>query len=227
MKKNKMIIVGAGEFGEIAYEYFSDFTKYEVVAFSEESNFIKKNELFGLPLVPFEELEKKYSPDEYMVFIAITYTKLNRVRRRIFELAKKKGFDCATFIHPSVFIGRNVVIGENCFIFEDNNIQRGVKIGDNVIMWSKNHIGHKSLIHNNCYLASGIIISGYCEINENCFLGVNCSFNDKVIVAKDNIIGNGAIVTKNTEVGKVYVGNPAKPLIRSSYEVFDVKMEEI
>jgi len=36
MGKKKLVIIGAGEFGEIAYEYFTDYSDFEVVAFSEK-----------------------------------------------------------------------------------------------------------------------------------------------------------------------------------------------
>ncbi|MGB9915115.1 MAG: acetyltransferase [Candidatus Bathyarchaeales archaeon] len=226
-RKEKIIIIGAGEFAEIAYEYFSDFSNFEVAAFSVERAFIDKTKLFDLPVVAFEEVEWHYSPREYKAFVAVTYTQLNRVRTRLYRKTKEKGYGIVTFIHPTVFLGREVKIGENCFIFEDNNIQRKVNVGNNVIIWAKNHIGHQSVIRDNCYLASGIIISGYCEIGENCFLGVNCSLNDKIKVAKDTIVGNGAILIENVEQpGGVYVGNPAKRLPKSSYEVFDVKEGE-
>jgi len=227
MGKKKLVIIGAGEFGEIAYEYFTDYSDFEVVAFSEEKDFINKDNLFGLPIIEFENIEKYYSPSEYKAFVAITYTQLNRVRKRLYEKAKLKKYTLVSFIHPTVFMGRNVEIGDNCFIFEDNNIQRNVKIGCNTIIWSKNHIGHRSIIENHCYLASGIIISGYCKIGESSFLGVNCSLNDNITIGKDNIIGNGTIITKNTDIGKVYVGNPAKPFEKSSYEVFKVKEDAI
>ncbi|MEM2995170.1 MAG: acetyltransferase [Candidatus Bathyarchaeia archaeon] len=227
-RKEKIVIVGAGEFAEIAYEYFSDFSSYEIDAFSVEKAFINKPKLFNLSVIPFEEIEKHYPPQKYKVFVAVTYTQLNRVRTRLYRQAKEKGYEFVTFIHPTVFLGRDVKIGENCFIFEYNNIQRKVNVGNNVIIWAKNHIGHQSVIKDNCYLASGVIISGYCEIGENCFLGVNCSLNDKIKVAKDTVVGNGAIVIENIEQpGGVYVGNPARRLSKSSYEAFGVKEEEI
>lgn len=226
--KERLIIIGAGEFAEIAYEYFSDFSNYEVVAFTVEKAFIYKPELFGLPVLAFEDVQDVYPPDKYKTFVAVTYTQLNRVRKRLYKQAKQKGYQFVTFIHPTVFLGRDVKIGENCFVFEYNNIQRKINIGNNVIIWAKNHIGHQSIIKDNCYLASGVIISGYCEIGDNCFLGVNCSLNDKIKIAKDTIIGNGAIVIKSIEEsGGVYAGNPATRLPKSSYEVFGVKEAEI
>ncbi len=53
MKEN-LIIVGIGEFAEIAYEYFTHDSPYNVVAFSAEKEYIDKNRLFGLPIIPFE-----------------------------------------------------------------------------------------------------------------------------------------------------------------------------
>jgi uncharacterized UPF0146 family protein len=42
-KKQKIVIVGAGEFAEIAYEYFTHDSEFEVVAFSVEKSFIKES----------------------------------------------------------------------------------------------------------------------------------------------------------------------------------------
>jgi len=220
----KLIIAGAGETAEIAYEYFTDHSQYDVKAFSVEQKYIEDEKLFNIPVVPFEDIEKIYGPTEYDMFVAISYTKLNRVRQSIYEKAKNKGYHLPSFIHPTVFLGRDVEIGLNCFIFEFNNIQRKVKIGNNVILWAKNHIGHQSVIQDHCYLSSGVIVSGFCEIGKNTFIGVNSSLNDKIKITKDTIIGNGTIITKNIEKpGGVYVGNPAKRLDKSSYEAFGVE----
>ena len=221
--KEKLVIVGAGEFAEIAYHYFTLWSYYEVVAFSVEKNFIEKEQLFNLPVISFEDLDKSYSTKTHKIFVAVTYTQLNRVRTRLYRKAKEKGYSFATFIHPTAFVDETVQIGENCFIFELNNIQYNAKIGNNVILWSKNHIGHRTFVKDNCFLSSGVTVSGYCEIGESSFLGINSCIADYRKIAKDCIIGAGAVVLKDSEAGKVYVGNPAKPLEKSSYEAFKVK----
>jgi FlaA1/EpsC-like NDP-sugar epimerase len=140
MTKEKLIIIGDSAFGEIAYEYFTYDSNYEVVAFSVEKAYLKRNKLFGLPVVAFEDLESYYSPKEHKVFVALTYIKLNTVRTRLFNEAKAKGFQTISYVSSKAFVWRNVKIGENCFIFEGNVVQPFVKIGDNVILWSGNHI---------------------------------------------------------------------------------------
>ena len=61
----KLIIIGDGETAELAYEYFTHDSAHEVVAFSVEREYLKKAELFGLPVVPFEEIEKLFPPGEH------------------------------------------------------------------------------------------------------------------------------------------------------------------
>jgi sugar O-acyltransferase (sialic acid O-acetyltransferase NeuD family) len=220
MKRDKLIIVGDSAFAEIAYEYFTYESDCEVVAFSVEKAFLKRKELFGLPIVPFEDLEELYDPKTHKIFVALTYRELNAVRTRLYKEAQRKGFKPISYISPRAFVWRNVEIGENCFIFEGNVIQPFVKLGNNVILWSGNHIGHHSIIKDNCFISSHVVVSGFVEIGENCFLGVNSCIIDSRKIAKDCVIGAGAVVLKDTEVGKVYVGNPARPLEKSSYESF-------
>jgi sugar O-acyltransferase (sialic acid O-acetyltransferase NeuD family) len=219
----KIVIVGDGEFAEIAYEYFTYDSSREVVGFAVERDFLQRDSLFAQPVVPFEELERHFSPQEHGVFVAVTYTQLNRVRTRLCRAAKAKGYQPVSYISSRAFVWRNTVIGENCFIFENNVIQYHARVGNNVVLWSGNHVGHRSVIHDNCFISSHVVISGYCDVGESCFLGVNSSIGDHVKIAKDCIIGAGAVVVKDTEEGKVYKGDRDGPSRVGSLQLFKVK----
>jgi len=220
----KIVIVGDGETAEIAYEYFTHDSTHEVVGFAVETAYKKRDELFGLPVVAFEDIEKHFSPQEHLAFAAISYTQLNRVRTRIFKAIKAKGYTCASYVSSRAFIWHNAEIGENCFIFENNVIQYKVKIGDNVVLWSGNHIGHQTVIEDNVFISSHVVVSGYCEVGANTFMGVNSSVANNVKIAPDNIIAMGAVIHKNTEPRKIYKGNPGKPdETKDSFAVMKVK----
>ena len=105
---------------------------------------------------------------------------------------------------------------------ENNVVQYAVRIGNNVVLWSGNHVGHQSLIRDHVFVSSHVVISGYCEVGENCFLGVNSCIANNVQIGKDCLIGMGAVVNKNTEERRVYVGNPAKS-IKDSFAVFGLE----
>jgi len=221
--KQELLIVGDGEFAEIACEYFTHDSPYEVVAFAVEKDFRRRGTLFDRPVVDFEDVESLYSPDHHFVFVAVTYTQLNRVRARLLRAAKQKGYRPISYVSSRAFVWRNVVVGENCFIFENNVVQYHAQLGDNVILWSGNHIGHRSIIGANCFVSSHVVISGYCEVGDNCFLGVNSSIGDHVKIAKDCIIGAGAVIVKDTEEGKVYKGDREGPSRVGSLQLFKVR----
>lgn len=221
----KIVIVGDGETAELAYEYFTHDSPHEVVAFAVESEYAKKQSLFGLPVVHFEKMETAYDPAGHSAFVAISYTKLNRVRERLYLETKRKGYPVVSYVSSRAFVWHNVELGENCFIMENNVVQYSVRIGNNVVLWSGNHVGHQTVIHDNVFVSSHVVISGYCEIGENCFLGVNSSVANNVKIARDNLIGMGAVVNKDTEERKVYVGNPAKP-IKDSFVVYGLSEAE-
>ena len=215
-----LVLVGAGEFAQIACEYFEHDSDREVVAFSVEREYRTQPFLAGRPVVEYETLESHYPPSECDLFVAIPASQLNRLRTRFYLDAKRRGYRCASYVSSRAFVWRNAELGENSFVFEGNVIQPFVRVGNNCVLWSGNHVGHRTVVHDNVFVASHAVISGYCEIGENSFIGVNSTFNDRVKVAPDNIIGSGALVTRDTEPGRVYVGSPAHALPdRSSLEV--------
>jgi sugar O-acyltransferase (sialic acid O-acetyltransferase NeuD family) len=221
--KKKLIIVGDSDFAQIAYEYFSKDSQYDVIAFSVEEAFLTNTELFSLPIVKFENIEEIYSPTSHSIFIALTYAQLNRVRTRLYLQAKEKGYKIANYISSRSFCWDNVKLGENIFIFEDNTIQPFVEIGNNSIFWSGNHIGHHSKIGNNCFISSHSVISGHCDIGDNSFIGVNSTIADGISIAEDNFIGLGSVINKNTEANKIYTGNPAVASIVPATKMFKVR----
>jgi sugar O-acyltransferase (sialic acid O-acetyltransferase NeuD family) len=215
-----LVLVGAGEFAQIACEYFEHDSDYDVVAFSVERDYLAQPMLMDRPVVAYETLEAHYSPADVEVFVAIPSSQLNRLRTRFYQDVKRRGYRLATYVSTRAFVWRNAELGENSFIFEGNVIQPFVRIGNNCILWSGNHVGHRTIVHDNVFIASHAVISGFCEIGENSFVGVNTTFNDHVKVAPDNVIGAGALVTRDTEPGRVYVGSPAHAVPdRSSLEV--------
>ena len=197
VKTKKLVIIGTGDFGEIASEYFRDDSEYEVVAFAVEREYRDTDQLFGLPVVDFEDIEKLYPPAEFCTFVAITYGQLNRVRRRIYESCKKMGYTCASYVSSRAFWGNHAEIGENSFVFEHNTIQYHVKIGNNVVLWSGNHVGHRTVIHDHCWICSHVVISGFCEIGESCFLGVNTALGNHLKVADDVVLAVNAGTVKD------------------------------
>jgi sugar O-acyltransferase (sialic acid O-acetyltransferase NeuD family) len=196
-KTKKLVIFGTEDFADIAYEYFTHDSAYEVVAFAVDRAYIKETEKFGLPIIAFEDLETLVSPAEADFFAAIVYAKLNRLRQEICNRAKAKGYNLASYISSHAFVWRNTSFGEHCFVFEDNTIQPFVTIGDNVILWSGNHIGHHSTIGGHCFLTSHVVVSGWCQIGNHVFIGVNTTLANNTSIGDVCWINHGACLSGN------------------------------
>ncbi|MCG3189083.1 MAG: UDP-3-O-(3-hydroxymyristoyl)glucosamine N-acyltransferase [Burkholderiaceae bacterium] len=221
-KSNKLVIGGDSAFAEIAREYFDADSSYEVVGFTVEQAFLGRHELNGLPVVPFETLERHFAPSNHAFFAAVTYTQLNRLRARLAAQAKARGYALASYISPRAFVWRNVQIGEHCFVFEDNTVQPFVRIGENVVLWSGNHIGHHSTIEDHCFVSSHVVVSGFCSIGRSSFLGVNATLANNVRLGRDNWVGPNTVVMKDTADGALFKTEQPEPARVSAPRLFKV-----
>lgn len=204
MVKTKLIIVGDSSFAEVACELFDATGTHDVVAFAVHSAFKTKEELLDRPVYALENITDICPPSDHKAFVALTYRELNRVRTRLCAEMKAKGYILISYVSPHAFIWKNVSIGENCFIFENNVVQPFCTIGNNVILWSGNHVGHHSTIDDNVFVASHVVISGHVTVGRNTFLGVNATIADTVAIAADNWIGPNTLITKNTKPDEMY-----------------------
>ncbi|MFH2204212.1 MAG: acetyltransferase [Elusimicrobiota bacterium] len=208
---SKVIIFGAGGGADTAFRYLSKDTDHEIVAFAvdkPEGN----REYHGLPVADFSDLDKKFPPDQYRMFILLGFQGFNELRIRKYEEAKAKGYSLISYVASDIFRIEDIDVGENCFILDRQTINLDVKIGNNVVMWSGNHIGDRTVIEDHVWISSQIAIGGDAVIGRGSFLGMNATITHDVKVGKRNFIGAGALVAKSTRDEKVYIQEQKKPL---------------
>ncbi len=208
---NKIVVFGAGKIAEMAYYYLTNDSPHGIVAFTVDEAFITKKDLFGLPIIPFEEIERKYPPGEFKMFIAIGYQDLNKLRAAKYNEAKSKGYELMSYTSSRASNFGNIEIGDNCFILENQAIQPCSKIGNDVTIWSGNHIGHHSTIGDHCFITSQIVISGKTIIEPYCFIGVNTTIGHGITIGRESFIGAGCLITKSTEEKSVYIAKDTEP----------------
>ena len=188
----KVIIFGNEAMARLVHAYFTKDSDYEIVGFTVDRQYIKDKEFLGLPLIPFEEITLKYSPEEYLMHIAIGYNQQNRLRAAKYEEAKKKGYKFANYISSKLCYLGDTIFGENCFITDNLTIEPFVKIGNNTIIWGGGLIGHDTVIKDHCYIAPEVMIGGFVTIGDLCFIGFNSTIRDHLTVADKCVIGAGA-----------------------------------
>jgi sugar O-acyltransferase (sialic acid O-acetyltransferase NeuD family) len=207
----KVVIFGLHDFASLARFYLQHDSQHEVVAFSVTHEYLPEDSRFeGLPVVPFEEVDRVYPSSDHAFFAPMSHRRMNMIRKSIYERIKAKGYALISYVSSKATIFSSTSVGDNCFILEDNTIQPFTSIGNNVVLWSGNHIGHHSIIKDHVLFTSHVVLSGHCLVESFCFLGVNATVRDNVHLAEGTLVAMSASVTGNTEAWGVYEGVPAR-----------------
>lgn len=216
----KVIIFGVQDFAQLAKFYLQHDSDHEVVAFSVHERYLPEEKTFaGLPVVAFENVEKIYPPAAFKFFAPMSPSRMNKLRESVYNQAKQKGYEMISYVSSKATVFPGAVIGDNCFILEDNTIQPFTSIGNNVVLWSGNHIGHHGVIKDHVSFTSHVVLSGHCLVESFSFFGVNATIRDGIHIAEGSFIAMSAAVTKDTEPWGVYKGNPAQKGDRLSNEL--------
>jgi len=215
----KVVIFGAGDIARLAHYYFMRDSEHDVVAFTVDEQYRQGDSFLDLPLVGFEQAIQTYPPDEYSMFVALSYARMNQLRAEKYEQAKARGYQLVSYVSSRCSFLTDYAVGDNCFILEDNTIQPFVRIGNNVTLWSGNHIGHDSTIRDHVFIASHIVVSGWCEVGEYCFIGVNATLRNSIKIAPRTLISAGAVIMKDTVAGGVYLSQRATLSEKTSDEI--------
>jgi sugar O-acyltransferase (sialic acid O-acetyltransferase NeuD family) len=221
---SKLVIFGLEKMAEMAHFYFTRDSEHEVAAFTVDREYRGQDRLFDLPVVAFEDVHESYPPDEYEMFIAVGFKRLNALRTAKYDQAKQKGYKLASYVSSKATAWGDTVHGDNCFILEHQVFQPNVTIGNNVVIWSGNHFGHDVVIEDNVWISSHIVFSGGTRVGKNSFVGVNATLRDNVHIGKNCIIGAGALMLSDAKDNQVYI-QKGTPVYRLDSEHFERMME--
>ena len=217
----KVVIFGVGNFAKLVHSHLKN-SPHEVVGFTVNKKMLNEPVFLDLPVIPFENIDKKYPPKDFCLFIAMGHTNMNKNRARIFNESKKLGYELLSYVHPTSIIGEDVKMGENCLILENNVIKPYVTIGNNVIIQSSNVISHDVVIKDHCFIIDQVVILGHVTIESYCIICANSTIRNRITIAKECIIGIGALIMKNTIEKGVYAIGSAQRLPITSDRIKDI-----
>lgn len=213
--KRILIYGNASMAGHVYHELTMDMP-YEVIAFTVDRDSIEEYTILERPVVPFDEVVSIYPPDECDMFIAVGYTRINKLRAERYHQAKEMGYRLINYVSPASRTGPRLEIGDNCHIGPYSVINPSAKIGNDVFIGVGAVIAHDAVIGDHCFLADHVIVPGFVVVEPYCYLGPNVTLRNKVTIARECVIGAGAVILEDTEERGVYMANTARQLPISS-----------
>jgi len=187
------------------------------VAFTNEKEYMTRDRIFGIPVLPTEELDKTIGKD-FQVLIAYGYVNMNNLREKVYKECLSYGWIVGNFVSCNALclsdcIGEGTIIWPNCYIGPN------VKIGCCNIIQASCTLAHDNELGDFNYLAPGVVMGGRSKISSHSFIGLNSTLKSDVFIDDYTLLGCGSNMLINSDRYGCYVGNPAKKLVKNSLEM--------
>jgi sugar O-acyltransferase (sialic acid O-acetyltransferase NeuD family) len=210
-----VVLFGIGKTAQVM-RYHIEKEGGSVAAFTIDRKYFKEDRFSGIPVVPFDEVEHRYPPETYSMFISVGYKNLNTLRAKRVQESEEKGYHLENYISPSAILWDDLTMGANCKIGEKTLMQPFSEMGKNVFIGSGCIIGHHSRIMDHCFIASGVTLGGGVTVEPYCFLGTGSVVRNDVTVKRSTVIGAGVTLLESTDPESVYLNRSSEKMNISS-----------
>jgi sugar O-acyltransferase (sialic acid O-acetyltransferase NeuD family) len=155
------------------------------------------------------QLIKKYKIDAGIITIGDNWVR-KIVYDKIIELVPD--FEFVTAIHPSVIIGKNVLIGVGTIIMAGCIISPNTSIGDFCFFATGAILEHDSQMGNFSSISAGSVTGGKVKIGNYSAITLSVTLFDRIEIGDHVVIGSGSLVTKSIPSYSLAYGSPCKVL---------------
>ncbi len=201
----KVILAGNAITADIIFCYLARDKRYEVVGLTVDDKYVNLRGISDLETIPISRIAEEKKPQDHLIIMAMGYNNLNQNRESMYKRLKKRGYHIETYIHPDAHVYTDHPLGDGCVVLPSAVIEPHVHLGENTIVWCNVTLAHHSKVAKHCWIASGSVISGQATVKRNSFVGVNTTIINEVVVGEYNIIGGGALISKNTKPNTVHL----------------------
>lgn len=209
----KYVIVGNRIYANMLYNYIKDSPDSSVEAFTVHREYIDSPRLQGLEVVPYEDIESYFRPEDVCLLLGVGYTQMNDVKEKLFHIYKEKGFHFGTYAHPSAVIPADLDMGEGNVFFEGTIIQRGCHIGMGNVFFARTLIAHDCRVGNfNSFSCASL--AGNVTVKNKCFVGMGAVIGENLTIEDQVFIGANAYVNCNVKSQRAVLGEKAKIIDR-------------
>jgi sugar O-acyltransferase (sialic acid O-acetyltransferase NeuD family) len=205
----RIAMVGSGELSERLVYYFEDTGFGRVVGMFDDFETVGEIKNDRPILGKMEEVPATFRKDAFdAVAIAIGY-KHRRFRKEVYAAMKRQEIPVATFVHPSSYVEKSVLLQEGSIVLVDCTIDMHARIGENVLLSSRSFVSHHVKIGSHTFCGPAVNLAGNAEIGECCFLGINTTCIDGVRIGRNVQTAGGSVVTKDVPDHTLIAGVPA------------------
>ena len=142
----KLLILGAGQYGQVAKEIAEATGEYELISFLDDNS----------PAAVGRLCDTDRFKDEYDSAAAAIGNA--EMRLKLIEQLAAEGYDVPVLIHPRAYVAPSAVIGAGSFVEPMAVVHTSVRLGTGCIISAGAVINHNAEIGDGCHLNCGTIV---------------------------------------------------------------------
>lgn len=205
----KSVIIGAGTYGEVYLAYLQE-TGVDVVGFLDDDSRFLNSSVRGVPVLGgiVEGLNTLHEKGIEAVYCPLGN---NKLRVRMLSLAKQLGYKTPNYIHESVILSPNVVLGDGIYILPGTIVMPHTVINDYVMISMNVSLAHHNILESGVFLSTGCNFGASIHAKKYAYCGIGSTIMTGIHeLGEDCLIGAGAVVIKDVPDMAVVAGVPAK-----------------
>lgn len=207
----QVIGLGAGGHAKVVAEILRLTGGYELVGLLDPRQELWKTEVLGILVLGDDSLlPELYQRGIRYAFIGLGTVGDTRPRRRLYEKARRQGFQVVPAIHPQAVIAPSVEIGHGPTVMAGAVINAAAQLGDNVIVNTGAIVEHDCVVGNHVHIATGACLASTVHVGEGTHIGLGSSIRQCIHIGRNAIIGAGAVVVDDVPDNVVVLGIPAR-----------------
>lgn len=208
------VIFGDTGFAEEMYHIITLDGRDNVIAFTNDRAFLERNTIFGLPVIPIDELSQALN-EPYELLFAYGYTQMNNLREKVYKECKALGMKIGKYISAKAICYTDN-IEEGSMIWPNVYIGPGVQIGRCNIIKASATIAHDNVIGDYNYFAPGVVLGGRASVANHCFIGLNTTVKNAIMLADYTLLGSGSNMLKSSKWGGYILETPQSRLRKTA-----------
>ena len=153
MKKN-LLIIGAGQFGQVTKEIAESTKNYDKIDFLDD----------GSDLAIDKIVNAKNYKNEYQCFVVAMG---NPEKRKIIVETLEKKFELVSIISPKAYISSSAIIGKGSIIESNALVNANTTIGKSCLICVGAIVNHNAIVNDYCHINCGAIVKSNSIVKEN------------------------------------------------------------
>jgi sugar O-acyltransferase (sialic acid O-acetyltransferase NeuD family) len=208
-----VVLIGGGGHAKVVAAIVNKTRQYRIVGYTAP---IAGSAPFGLPYLGDDDVLADLMASKGVIgaVIGIGIIKVGDKRAALHQWLIIQGLSLPSIVSPMAVVNEDVMIGDGTVVMDGVVINPGTRIGECSIVNTNATVEHDCTVGAYSHIAPGAVLCGGVSVGDQSIIGARACVLPGIRITEHCLVGAGATVTHDLTEPGVYVGSPARRIIR-------------